>query len=501
MLSRDMQKPDYFNVMRLSKFKREVRLYTHDDLETTAAENDHTQLILLGYVLDPFNPERTNQEILDNLLSLGTFSAITEGTSSLSGRFAIVYNTYENLNVFHDATGFREVYYCDNECEIACGSTPNILRQCLTLERNDEQTVNDFFNSRELDRSERCWIGTQTMLKGVSKLLPNHYVDMVALNQIRYWPVKERVNKRLEEVTDLFSAVLKGTYQAMSGRRYTIYHSLTAGWDSRVLLAHARACLKDMKFYFYRGFKRKLSADYLISKKISDKLNLNARFIDLDEIHVDEEFERIYLENNLLARPKLLKGYYDTYINKMENTMTVSGTMGNEIIRILSSINRNTADPVEIARLLRYDKVPYVISSIRKWLEDSGSLREKNHILVDMFCWEQFFGNWGALSSSEQDIVREEIRPFNNRLLLSSVLCLKDKYRYRDYPIIYAKAIKNQWPELLDFDVDIRDNRIKKIFRLFGVERLVDIGFHRMRTVKRFLTSSLGKQGRVVPSS
>jgi hypothetical protein len=306
----------------------------------------------------------------------------------------------------------------------------------------------------------------------------------------RFWPVKERQILSLDEGSAIVAKLVSGTY-AGAAARFKLVHSVTAGWDSRMLLACARNHVHNMQFYFYRGYKH--NVDYEIAKQISDKFGLKARFVDLNDLKVDKDFEKIYYSNNILARPKLLKGYYDSYVNNLEGTVTISGTMGNEIVRIMSSLKRNTGNAHDIAKLLGYANYPYVIDSLNDWLKDSVYLKNKNHILIDLFCWEQFFANWGPLSGSEQDIVREELRPFNNRAVLSAILSLQDKNRYRDYPMIYVRTIKNLWPELLQFEVDIKRNSFKKVLRTIGIERVTDVVFHSVRNYRTSIKDYIKK--------
>jgi len=94
-----------------------------------------------------------------------------------------------------------------------------------------------------------------------------------------------------------------------------------------------------------------------------------------------------------------------------------------------------------MARDLGYGDFNYVKQSIDEWLQDSLSLRNMNYHIIDLFNWEQHFGNWGCLSGSEQDIVREELRPFNNRKLISIYNSLQDRYRYKDYPLVISKLL------------------------------------------------------------
>ena len=107
---------------------------------------------------------------------------------------------------------------------------------------------------------------------------------------------------------------------------------------------------------------------------------------------------------------------------------------------------------------------------------------------MDLFSWEQFFGNWGALSGSEQDIAREELRPFNNRNLLSTFTSLDDKYRYKDYPVGYIKIIKHLWKDLMKvpaYRSGTSRHFLKRILRFFGIEQKTEKFYQRIKSKRR----------------
>lgn len=466
------------------KYQSSYTIYSHPDLEYTHVSKNEFELHLLGFVLDPHHPHYTNQDILNNLSKAVSFDALTAATDTLTGRFVIIYSTRDTVNIFHDATGFREVYYYQRGNEFACGSSPDIIAHYLKVERDDEKEINQFFNSPQLNNAERKWIGVRTIFKGIKKLLPNHYVNFPSNKSFRYWPREERPVVDLKKAAEYSAEILKGTY-ASALNRYKLHQTITSGWDTRLLLAACKNHISNLQFYFLRGFKADKglveSGDYLITKKISDKYNLPTQFIVMEDITVDPEFERIYYSNNILARPKLLKLYYAAYQEKLDDVITVSGTLGNSLLRLQGGLNNHTEEPEIIAHKLKYEKFPFVVDSIAGWIEASRSVKTLKYNLMDMFYWEHYLGNWGALSGAEQDIVRDELRPFNNRELISTLGCVHDKYRYRDYPENYVKTIKLLWPELLNFSNDIEYYKIKKALRAINLEQLADKVYQRIK--------------------
>ena len=473
-----------WRTITLKKTDNPFNLYVHPDLDLYEVENENYQLILLGYILDPFAPEKSNEDILQNIAGENDFLSVIKATHTLNGRFVIIYNDRTSVKLFNDATGFREIYYIHSNGMIACGSTPNVLSRHLSIPIHQVKEISDFYNSPEFNQKDHVWIGEDTVYQDVKKLLPNHYLDLTGKKTIRFWPSEERKIIKLNDAAKHMSKILVGTFDAAC-KRYELYQGLTSGWDTRLFLSACKKHVDEIHFYFFRGYKYdsvgKVGMDYKVAKHIAETNNFPLEIIEIQDSKIDKNFEEIYYQNNVLARPKLLPIYYDAFKKKLDNTKTVSGSMGNEILRLMSTIDRKIDNGYKIAQNLNYQKYPYIIGSINNWLNETLSLRDMNYVLIDLFHWEQYIGNWGALSSSEQDIVRDEIRPYNNRELLSTYISLKDKNRYKDYPMGHVKTIEILWKDLLGFKMHLEKYHSKKFLRFFGLEQLADKIYQRFK--------------------
>jgi hypothetical protein len=482
MTSAKIQVDPSWKRIKLGKISRNCFIYLHPDLEHTVASNNDLELHLLGYILDPRHPEYSNQNILDELLRKSSIDAIAAATDTLTGKFVLIYNQTDSIKVLHDPTGLRELYYYNNDKEFACGSTSNIIADFLSVDFDNEREINYFFHSPEFNKNKK-WLGTRTIYKGIMKLLPNHYLDLLQKRTYRYWPREERRIVEIDKATRHAADILTGTYESIL-RRCSIQQTLTSGWDTRLLLAACRKNIDKIDFYFIRGFKADSglagSMDYLITKKIADQYNLSMQYYVPDG-KVDEEFERIFYFNNLFARPNLLWVYDYVYRNNLENITTVCGTEGNVFFRLKSDINRNIDQPVDFARKYHYQGYSYVINSLAEWINELKDVRKMGYYALDMFYWEQSLGILGASLSTEQNIVRDELRPFNNRELVSTLGQVADKYRYKDYPLNYVKTIKLLWPEILNFNNDVDNLMIKKALRVINLERWADKVYQRIK--------------------
>jgi hypothetical protein len=462
-------------------------LYYHPDLFIYQGANDHFELFLLGYILDPDNPEYDNNVILNDLLKNTSYEGIISSIHKYAGRFVLIFSSENDFKVLNDATGFREVFYTFVDFTICLGSTPNIISEFVEVRKTRDKDILDFHQSPEY-RRDHTWVGCNTLYDGVLHLVPNHYLDLQLRKTFRFWPVKQQDMVSLEYCATESARILKGTI-ASAVNRYTLHIGLTSGWDSRLILS-ATKDHKDSIYYYVNKLANfnSNSPDLVIPLKISKKFGFNLNIIETLQ-EVDPQFKKIFYGNNILAHDKLLPIFYEVYRRKWEDTYTVSGTMGNGLARIYLRLPKNVEITGEnIARIVGFQKFPYAVSSLEKWAADVRVLCKETRIdIMDLFEWEQDDANWASLTSSEQDIVREELRPFNNRKLIEMFWSLDPKYRFQYNPAIYKAIIKILWEDVLHFPFNpSRRTSFYSLLRSFGIERKV---YHVYKKRKFFNTN------------
>jgi hypothetical protein len=162
------------------------------------------------------------------------------------------------------------------------------------------------------------------------------------------------------------------------------------------------------------------------------------------------------------------------YRNKWDRTVTVSGTMGNGLARIYMPLFEECRISGKyLSQLTGYNNMNYVIRELDPWCREVLPFCMNYGIsILDLYQWEQENAHWAALTASEQDIVRDEVRPFNNRGLIELFWSLDKKYRYQYFPIIYIKIIRLLWKEVLDVPINPSyKTTFYKILRIFGIEQ------------------------------
>jgi|GEM_PF-7033547 hypothetical protein len=472
-----VEKIDGWNYYEIPGMGGNLHLYCHPDLEVTKEQQDGRTLVLLGYVLDPYNPDLSNSGIIGKLVKLSNLEELFKETAKLCGRFVMLYTSDKGSYIFSDATGFREIYYSFGTDKMFFGSTPDLINKFLNAEKDNDPAILEFLESPEYKQATK-WMGTRTLFKGIYHLLPNNYIDLVSKSYHRYWPNKKRQPISLKEGARIMAEILKGT-MAAAAKRYTLHQAITSGYDTRLLLAASKDYLKQIKFFVMKASELdENKSDTVWAKEIAAKYNLDFEVIEAYKLTVDPAFQETFYKNNILARDRFLKFFYWTYTRKYDNTYWVTGTFGNEILRISTPYSEKKSTGYMITQRFNYSKYSYAVKSIDEWLKDAEkACHDNGYNVMNLFYWEQYIGNWGNLASSEQNIIRDEIRPFNCHKLIETYMALHDKYRYRDNPEGHKAIIDVLWKELNTmpyFHPNPRIDRTKKFFRFFGLERILD---------------------------
>jgi hypothetical protein len=456
------------------KLSKGIYLSVHPDLYMTQSSFGDIQLTLLGFVVNPFEPMKSNLEILDDLVENATsFNDVLLKTDPLGGRWVIIYKDKQSFNIFHDPCGQRQVYYRqNNEHTILCGSDPAIMSHFVTLEKDISLEMNDFINSDVYEKKENAWIGSATIFKDVVHLMPNHYLNVNEKKSVRFWPNKPIMKLDLDKAVDLAAEILKGSLLAISNR-YKLALAVTAGWDSRVLLAASKD-IKDNVTYFVSGTKDEVNdksfPDVVVPQRLFQQLGLPF-YVQTCDVELDIEFKKILEANVAMARiniPKT-KNIYKYHLD-FDGMMSVNGN-ASEIARARNQpiLPHNvTGANLSKLRLVGFGGISYVEHQLDKWIVEIGGLCKDNHLnIYDLLYWEQRMGNWGALYPAEQDISIDQLSPYNNRLLLSILLSVDVKYRIFPKYTLYYKMIDKLWKDTLQQPVGVLGfkKRIKTVIK------------------------------------
>lgn len=435
-------------------------LSVHPDLEIVQSTKGEVQLTLLGFAVNPFEPDKSNQQILDDIIKSSiSFDEVIRKSEPLGGRWIIIYKNKNSLFIFNDPCSNRPVYYhTELGNDILCGSDPAIMNYFVKLKKDNSPEIAEVMNHPGYEIKEKAWIGSFTIFKGVLHLMPNHFLDIRQKQVTRFWPWKPIENIDFNTAVETCSEILKGSITAIS-KRSKLAIAVTAGWDSRVMLAASKDISKEVTYFVsVKGTEKDNYFEVLIPKNLLKKLDLPFYIQKCDD-DIEPEFKKMIENNVSMSRTYLqkAKNIYKYHLD-FDGMISVNGNIseiGRVCIRPLIPTKMSGENLVKLY-IFNYGG-NYFITQFNRWIDEIKIHCEQNNLnIYDMLYWEQRLGNWGSVYPAELDIAIDQFSPFNNRLLLTTMLSVKEKFRkFPDYKLHY-KIIQKLWPETLQVPVGVR---------------------------------------------
>lgn len=427
-------------------------IYTHPLLPVAYTNNGETEVALLGFMMDPTAPESDDATLLHTFLEARSVTDIARLTHGLTGRFLLFFKNSSMSVVLGDACGLRQLHYCkDNIGNWWCFSQPSLVRETLGLEPGP--TALEFWRHASALSSGCWWPGDAGPYPGVRRLTPNHCLHLTSGHTQRFWPSGALEKQGPDRGTKTACDLLRGGIEAAL-HRAPLALPITAGIDSRVLLAAARPFVKDLVFYTMRyAHMPEDHEDLLVARRLAEIAGLSWSVLPCPN-EMTAYFEQQYYENCTGAHPAwgiIAQGLHKSF---PEGRWCVKGNVS-EVARCKyylfgRPIPAHRINGTLLCNLYNLEGSRFAASKFQEWLAEALPLCKHSGIVpTDLFYWEQFMGSWQAMSQLEWDVVMETITPYNNRLLLETMLSVP--YRYRrgpDYQF-HHDLIRRMWPELL----------------------------------------------------
>lgn len=429
-------------------------LSIHQDLPRVINRNGNKLIVFIGLGIDPYQPGYDEQDIATGLLEKGaSLKSLIEATTPIAGRWLIIFQDNDETYIFSDPCGFRQVYYYSDGNQTWCASQPEVIKANCYLSFTSDIHFLEFLKSIEYAQQESALIGTKTIYQDCYHLLPNHYLDLKKHQQVRFYPASPISPKDTSEIVDKASRILKGIFDSLTNR-YNVSLALTAGWDSRLLLAASRNVFAKISYFIDRkGILPENHPDIRISRKLSEQFRLE---FELKNSYIPPPGWFISILSNNITCVRVLPKTNMIYARYQEQKPAVylNGNCG-EIFRNYYDkrcrYDANTLDAEQLLQLMGYRKrYKYLVQEITNWRIELDPQKLQAWNILDLLYWEQRLGNWGAQFPAEEDIAVEELSPLNCRLLLEILLSSPRETRAAPDYELNRLLIRNLLPDALD---------------------------------------------------
>ncbi|MFO0583462.1 MAG: hypothetical protein U0229_14420 [Anaeromyxobacter sp.] len=457
-----------------------LRLTAHPDLAVTHTARGDRSVTLLGHLLDPDRPDATDEALVARLLDLprlaeGALAALDR----LGGRFALVLRDGPAAVVLHDACGLRSVCWAAGPGGLWCASSSGLVAAELGLEHDPEALA--FMASRGESEFSLYWMpGDRTVHREVRCLLPNHLLDLREARARRFWPGPAplpTVTGAAEAVPEV-AGVLRGLVAAAARRGIPLAIPMTAGWDSRLVLALSRELVGAATCFtlVYPG-DRENARDVAVPARLLARLGVPHRLVPYPSA-VDPEVKAVFRES-----ADAVKASYCADVQAMlEHLPDGLTALTGDVAEIAKCHWRLPGDPegreataADLGRLSMIGEHPYALGAFDDWL--AGAPRGPVPLL-DLFCWEQMAGRWQAQLRAEYDLAQESLAPLDCRALLARLLAVDPAARRGPTFPFFGALIEHLWPATLSEPVNPPERPgpralAGKVLRRLGLYRFV----------------------------
>lgn len=452
------------------KLDDKYTLYAHVDLNITKISEKEVTLILIGDMLDWEYPGKSNADIVSDL-TISDYDTFLDKTSRYAGRFVLIHIFNGIIHLMHDATACRKIYYTQAP-GFMCASQPHLLARVTGKEKTTDPEKLKYYRSSAYKFLNNSNIGNLTSYETIFQLLPNHYLNLNDHSIKRYWSKTIKCGITLNETAVICGKMLQGYIKSIANR-YPVMLPVTAGKDSRTLLAATKDISKDV--YYYINKENRLtdqSNDIRIPAALINRLGLTFHILD-PYIEMDPDFKEVYYENNPDATPFYLPLIYNYYIN-FPDKVNLPGNFVASAYDMYGSYVKNVS-PNILALLNFVGKYRFAVDYYQNWLEESNEFCKQYYInpLV-LFYWEERLANWGTQVQIDKDIAQEDLIPFNSRQLIHYFFSIKPEHIDRPDFYFFKKIIGNLWCELLIAPTNpSTKNKMSKFIHRIGMLEIV----------------------------
>lgn len=448
----------------------DYKLYVHKDLTISCFKKNKTQLLLLGDLFSFSKPEMSNDGILEQIFT-SDLDELLLRLADYCGRFVMIIAGATSLSIVHDANAARKVYYHKLTQGFICSSRPNLIAEVVGLQKTRCKSKSSYYESPEFIQMNNAGIGNNTIYDNVYQLIPNHYLDVYSGKITRYWPKTPIRNMTLSVASMLCTEMITGFINAM-GNRYQLMIPVTAGKDSRTLLACSHNLCNRTFYYINKEHHlNKKSNDLAVPSMLFKRIGIDFHIIDPYLQEVDDDFRHAYFKNNPLGSEHYLPIIYNYYrffsdrINVPGNTVASAYDLYGKVDTRLSGLR--------LAKWNNVARFDFAIDYYNSWLDEALLCKKNYNVNINaLFYWEERMANWGTQIQLDKDIAQEEFVPFNCTKLIEIMLSVEPKYIDRPEFELFRQIQKNLWPELLTAPVNpsFKNTLIKGLGKLKVLE-------------------------------
>ncbi|HKL16313.1 MAG TPA: hypothetical protein VJ915_11795 [Balneolaceae bacterium] len=359
---------------------------------------------------------------------------------SLSGRYIVAGVLNKESRLYLDASGSLPIVY-DPAKEVASSSPQLILEE-------EYETKLDTRLMHQLGMPKSgLWIPSGlTAHKGVYRVIPNHFLDLEKWIINRHWPSQEiKKTSGTDKLVNAIASSVKNTCSAVAKSHKPLF-SITAGRDSRMLLACVRHLTKKSEFFTFKKFPGNVDTYY--ADKISKEYKLDHKFLKVDKPHKKQQEQWLKWNGHCISGGiwkvqhslQFFKGNYAVM-------PAMAGEVGRSFYWKKDDRATQTLTASEMLNRLKLPHTEALLEASKNYVEGLPDIDFFS--LLDLIYIEQRLGCWGNLSTYTGNYYHPHYLPLSSREIFTSMMSLPSTYRLEQR--LCLDLIKKEWPELFKY--------------------------------------------------
>lgn len=358
----------------------------------------------------------------------------------LGGRFIAVFLSENFSRLYLDPSGSLAAVYSTR--------IPLIASTTTLIDQKPHVCNEELGKAFGMPESNLWYTFGLTARKFIYRLLPNHYLDLNKWKSVRHWPKPSGLPAASDPDQSVSEIIqILGNHISAVADKHPIYLGLTAGRDTRMLLACARNHLDRIRLFTFKPNLK--NVDSHIADKIAKKLDLNHEFIPIEYANQAQIDNWYYRTGHCLSGA--IACIHPTQEKLDKNRALLPGLAGE-----IHCIHRNeeqdsfdsSLDPEELLSRMDMPKCKELSTLACNWL---SAIDQFNIFLkMDLMWIEQRLGCWAAPMAHGADNYSVcHLLPFSHRRIFELALTLPLGYRKNKQMTV--DICSQLWPELLEF--------------------------------------------------
>lgn len=358
------------------------------------------------------------------------------------GRFAAIYLGRDAERIYLDGFGSLAVVYSSIAHTVA---STNMLIPYVEGTEDNDPLIDDV----GIPHQNKYFPFGLSPRRNIGRLLPNHYLDLKSWETIRHWPIRdfEPTRNTRESVAEI-GEILGKTVMAFVEHCGGVNLSVTAGGDSRMLLAASRASREHIHTFTF-DLKPAVSApDVAAGARIARRGGVPHNTYVAAEA-TEMELRRWIWRNGASAHAIIGWRNQHAFL-ALDTRYPYMPALAGELGRPVFYLPREDSEKLPDVQWLRHFWGIPANDSVTKWSQAwFDGLPAVNRMTALGLCYiENRVGCWaGPVLYSQWGTGAFPVFPFSHRRIIELIMSLPAEYRMEEHFVI--DLVRMHWPGLL----------------------------------------------------